>query len=362
MVIASSADTICCDNEGVVRLFLNLRDRYNRFYVPKVQVLDIPVAIEKVACGLEHFLCLDTNGFVWSSGKNGKGQLGHGNTESYTNPTIIEGLKSITGVFGDYFSSFCIDEEFNLFAFGNNQLNQLGLDTGLKKFITVPTKVPNVNNAKEIVFGADYTIIFNHSGDLLITGKTNITHIPRRTKNTRYCWNQFSAFPYEIPEIISVVSGYNHILMLTINNEVLSCGKNDRGQLGIKKNTKLISDSPFLVSMPQEFTGTIVSIHCGRFYSLLVDDEGRLWGFGNGLGTLNEGKKSNIPTLLPSIQEPIRQVSTGKTHGIIVTDSKLYSFGIIDNYTIEELPSVFPHSAVGNLYSKAFAKAKSARK
>ena len=42
--------------------------------------------------GCEHLMCLDDDGHVYSCGYNARGQLGHGNKQQVTLPTLVQGL------------------------------------------------------------------------------------------------------------------------------------------------------------------------------------------------------------------------------------------------------------------------------
>ncbi|XP_021355161.1 uncharacterized protein LOC110451456 [Mizuhopecten yessoensis] len=70
------------------------------------------IKIRHAAAGEDHVIVVTTERQVFTWGEGGKGQLGHGNTESLTKPTLVEALtgKSITrGSCGAGFSIFASD-------------------------------------------------------------------------------------------------------------------------------------------------------------------------------------------------------------------------------------------------------------
>jgi hypothetical protein len=75
-------------------------------------------------------LALDDHGNVYSWGYNGQGQLGIGSTTSQPVPVAVTGGalagKTITKIFAAYRTSFAIDEDGILYAWGANARGQLG--------------------------------------------------------------------------------------------------------------------------------------------------------------------------------------------------------------------------------------------
>ena len=51
-----------------------------------------PIIGYQVACGDFHTIILDTNGTVYTCGKNDDGQCGHGTPHNYVSPRIVESL------------------------------------------------------------------------------------------------------------------------------------------------------------------------------------------------------------------------------------------------------------------------------
>lgn len=92
---------------------------------------------------------LDENGDLWAWGYNGYGQLGQNNTTNLTVPTIIDrvtyfGGNSIVEFWctgGQYGAAYAVDTAGNLYAWGYNGYGQLGLGDTTQR--TVPTLVTN---------------------------------------------------------------------------------------------------------------------------------------------------------------------------------------------------------------------------
>lgn len=107
--------------------------------------IELVPKIRSIAAGFKHSLFLDEDGAVWSAGMNDKGQLGLGDQESAANPTRIENLPQIISITTSKDScrpsSFLLDANGEVWAFGDNSYGQLGLDTQNTK---VPTKIGNL--------------------------------------------------------------------------------------------------------------------------------------------------------------------------------------------------------------------------
>jgi alpha-tubulin suppressor-like RCC1 family protein len=79
-----------------------------------------------VAGGGGHSLALLEDGTLWSWGRNDRGQLGHGTTQSVTAPVKIEYLSDVATVSCGYFHTLAALADGTAWAWGNNDSGQLG--------------------------------------------------------------------------------------------------------------------------------------------------------------------------------------------------------------------------------------------
>jgi len=91
--------------------------------------------------------------------------------------------------------------------------------------------------------------------------------------------------------IVSVATGKNHSLFLTTEGTVLACGSNNEGQCGQGKKSGNIT-KPQLLS----YSGPkIVSVAAGTNFSVMADEEGKVWTFGHPEhGTLGHGDENRF--------------------------------------------------------------------
>lgn len=126
--------------------------------------------------------------------------------------------------------------------------------------------------------------------------------------------------------IASISCGYEHTICSDTNGNVFSFGNNSKGQLGLSSFIVHKFKIPTMIKN----LSSIISVHCGSYHTLCVDDKKRLYGFGkNDSGQLGVGdfKIKRKPTLVESIDD-IYKVSCGGEHSLVLTNSqKLYSFG-----------------------------------
>ncbi|XP_042351945.1 secretion-regulating guanine nucleotide exchange factor [Plectropomus leopardus] len=125
----------------------------------------------------------------------------------------------------------------------------------------------------------------------------------------------------------TLCGGGGHSVLITENGEVLVCGQNHRGQLGLGHNAD-ISTLQLCPSLSQRVT----KVACGWDFTLLLTDCGRVLACGsNAFGQLGVGQtvKHSADLLdVESLKEPAVSVAAGLRHSLAVTDSGcVYQWG-----------------------------------
>jgi alpha-tubulin suppressor-like RCC1 family protein len=103
-----------------------------------LQISDIPPMLT-VSCGWYHALSLDENGRVWSWGCSEHGQLGTGNTSNRL-PALVSSLEGMGALVGGGYHSLAFPQGGGLLVFGWNKFGQLGLTHTNNQ--TTPTPSP----------------------------------------------------------------------------------------------------------------------------------------------------------------------------------------------------------------------------
>eukprot|EP01130_Rhizamoeba_saxonica_P005107 TRINITY_DN204_c0_g1_i3.p1 TRINITY_DN204_c0_g1~~TRINITY_DN204_c0_g1_i3.p1 ORF type:complete len:294 (-),score=48.71 TRINITY_DN204_c0_g1_i3:374-1255(-) len=125
--------------------------------VPQVIERLSNVNIEAIDCGWGHSIALADTGelYVWGWGKDG--QLGLGNDDTVTVPTVLDNIEcKVKGAVAGNDTTFIIDENDNAYSFGDGSQGVLGLRANESSYR--PTLIPyfQENNIKIAAITAGY--------------------------------------------------------------------------------------------------------------------------------------------------------------------------------------------------------------
>lgn len=149
----------------------------------------------------------------------------------------------------------------------------------------------------------------------------------------------------DIYDVIDVSCGEAHSLALCISSgesKVYSWGRGKHGQLG-QGVTKSLSKPTMLLSLAGM---DIFSINCGSNHSCILVDDGLLyiWGYG-GKGQIGRGSTHsvNIPKIIPALKDiKIRSVKCGGNHTIALGDiDNVYGWGDNSYHQIDDSDKSF---------------------
>lgn len=256
--------------------------------------------INSVSTGYYHVLSSDTNGFVYSWGKNEDGQLGNGNNELQMAPVKLESISNIVSVRAGGMHSLALSSDGSVFAWGFNYSGQLG--NGLNEDSNIPVKVLDITNIKYIGAGEVHSLAIDNNGQVYSWGHNYYGQLGDGSKTN-------SNIPILVPNIQNAVSalGQNsHTLALLSDGRVLSWGASRYGQLG--NGSSIDRLYPTLVPNIDNITHIAVGIET----SFALTNNGNVMSWGNNSKPQLGGPSSafNFANEIPEISE-VEQISSG---------------------------------------------------
>ena len=174
--------------------------------------------------------CQKKDGTLWGCGRNSYGQLGLENRSNRNILTIIDSAPgNIKMICCGEHHTIVLKSDGTLWGSGHNVYGQLGLgDTNDR---TIFTKI--TNNIKSVYCGGTHTIILKSDGTLWGCGYNNWGQLGLGDTNDR---TTFAQITINANNIKSVYCGYNHTLILKNDGTLWGCGCNNKGQLGLGKD------------------------------------------------------------------------------------------------------------------------------
>mmetsp|Transcript_30091 Transcript_30091/g.39615 ORF Transcript_30091/g.39615 Transcript_30091/m.39615 type:complete len:639 (-) Transcript_30091:210-2126(-) len=268
---------------------------------------------------------------VYSLGQNSYGELGHGHTVEQHVPVRVDfcnGKDIVQVVAGNEFT-MVLSAEGKVYGCGYNDSGQCG--TGGNGRCPTLTKTEGLDDRKVTYIstanGSEHLLLVTEDGELFTCGYNTKGQIGHGTAQPSYLPKMVEALYGH--RVTKVACSYYHSVIATDLDQVFSFGRNDFGQLGLGDREDR--------GQPAEVEGlqgrTTVAIACGQYHTVVGIGGGGCYGFGkNDYGQLGMvGNEIRIrPVLLP---EPLKnshimQLACGYYHtAVLMSTGLLYTFG-----------------------------------
>ena len=170
---------------------------------------------------------------------------------------------------------------------------------------------------------SEHSLILKNDGTLCGTGYNGNGQLGLGDKTNR---TTFTEITTNTNDIKSIHCGYEHTLMLENDGTLWGCGLNDHGQLGLGNTTNRKTFTQATTN-----TNDIKQVYCGYYHTFILKNDGTLWGCGaNGNGQLGLGDNTNRTTFtqVTTNTDDIKSVYCGGYHTFILkNDGTLWSCG-----------------------------------
>ena len=242
----------------------------------------------QAAAGGSHSMALDRDGNIWTWGNNEKGQLGRtpdsGNPADRPGPAATPAGMTFIAISAGNDHSTALDRDGNIWAWGDNQYQQLGRNTTDQG--TPPAGTPTGVGVPEAAFasvsaGARHSIGLDANGTAWTWGSCDTTNATNDDDLTGHVGSAPSPVDTGL-RFTAVSAGADHSMGIARDGTVYTWGHNGSGQLGRTPTGAEPAGRPGAVPGPSHATG----VSAGRTHSTALTDSGAwAWG-GNQYGQL----------------------------------------------------------------------------
>ncbi len=217
---------------------------------------------------------------------------------------------------GQYYT-IMLKNDGTLWGCGANGYGQLGLeDKSNRNIFTIANSAPG--NIKLVDCGEYHTSILTNDGTLWGCGYNGYGQLGLGDTDNRTIFTQITN------DIKSVYCGGNHTIILKNDGTLWGCGNNSSGQLGLGDTTNRTIFTKITTN-----ASNVKSVYCGFDHTLILKDDGTLWGCGNnGSSQLGLGDIDNRTTFTKITTNTDNIKSFANDHSNIPNIIKIYDLKI----------------------------------
>lgn len=271
----------------------------------------------------EYFFAIDYDGYVYSWGYNGYGQLGLGSTSNQLTPAQILGLQNVREIIINDLTVYAITSNSDIYAWGKNDYGQVG--NGSKTTQTTPYKINELSNVKDIICGGQtvfaliedgYVYAWGYGGDFQMGNGEYVS-----VQTTPVLIESLS----NVDEIIT--NGETSFAICDNYQEVYSWGEGWQGELGTYSER---NRTPKRVSILSDLDEQIDKLIIKQNNCFAIMDNNVLYGWGDGgYSQLGNGSTYDkyMPVVIPNVPGIKDVTFNGYTTVALGSDGCVYAWG-----------------------------------
>jgi alpha-tubulin suppressor-like RCC1 family protein len=197
-----------------------------------------------------------------------------------------------------------------------------------------PTELKFSEKIIDIAAGDSHSLVLTTSGKLYIWGNNNLGQLGLGDSGL----NTERTIPtlVKIPPLKTIAAGHSHTLAFTIKCKLYGWGDNRDKQLDIisneyrngQRNKKIIKEK-LIPTLIDSFLSPLTNVYSGATSSLVLDDEAKLYSWGNNDRGQLGSKTSDMDNIVHIDGIPkVKHISVGAYHVLVLDDREnLYSWG-----------------------------------
>ena len=282
-------------------------------------------------------------GIGLACGQGDTGQLGLG--DSVTERKRFQPVKmteKIVQIICGGMHTVCLTPAGDVYTFGCNDESALGRKTEEEEdtFVPMIVEIPNITKIVQITAGDSHSAALDASGSVYIWG---IFRDSQGTLGLSADLMQHCISPLKlsnIPEMVKIASGYNHLVMLSSLGDVYSVGAAEQGELGRvskyqsvkggRRGLSSVLEPGMVYFVGKQKTANIWSFGYNSFF---LSSKNILFGCGlNNFGQTGTQVNNNnvfVPTKVKAfVGMEIKEVAGGDHHTLfLTTEDHVYGAG-----------------------------------
>lgn len=295
-----------------------------------------------VSISNEHVLALQADGTLWTWGSNQFGQLGINTVDVAIHATPVQYVTGDVNGFDNAWSaisaggwhSVAQQSDGSLWSWGRNHLGQLGNGSGSANNNPLPVRMGSDADWAGFCAGEFHTVAFKRNGTLWSWGADNKGQLGSggATDLLRHSSPVQITIPAGISNITATAAGSGHSIAFNAKGELYAWGDNLRGQLGVGANVNNVTTSSTVPLLATQNVIGWVAVDAGGLHTVARRSNGTLWAWGDN----TSGQGSLDPLDTGNITNPVQvgtvanwaTISGGQLHtAAIRADGTLWTWG-----------------------------------